>query len=201
MTNRLNKFINELAVNSLANSFKAIDKVQHMFDDFDVEDFGTELIRHRDNIVRQGNAWLSDLGDFFKQVKDTVTAFTVTVPYDSEKEEINTSVEDGVLKIQTTFKDDTTERKTFNSVTIPEDCDVERMTCKVNNDKKVALIVIPKKKTEGDTLKDRINDIVAAARAKATKDVEEPKAEEPINVKKTAKKPIKVKARKPKTKK
>ena len=165
----LNSIVKNLAVNSLANSMVLIDKVQHMFDDFDTETIGTELLRHRDRMVTRGNEWLGDLSEFFKQVKETVTAFTVTVPFDPETEEMEINVEDGVLKITTSFKDDTTERKTFHSVTIPEDCDVERLTKKVNAEKKSAIIIIPKAEKEGGTVSDKINAILETAREKSKK--------------------------------
>ena len=163
----LNSIVKNLAVNSLANSMVLLDKVQHMFDDFDTDAIGAELLRHRDRMVTRGNEWLGDLGEFFKQVKETVTAFTVTVPFDPETESMEVNVEDGILKITTTFKDDTTERKTFNSVTIPEGCDIERLTKKVNPEKKSALIIIPKVKKDNDNVSDKINAIVEAARAKS----------------------------------
>lgn len=108
-----------------------------------------EYIKERkDELIQKSQELFNEFTDFMKQVKDSLTDFSVTVPFDeSIGEQISYDVtEDGrKLCINVTFNGDNQTRKNTTEVIIPELCDLERLTYRVNPKLKVATITIPKK--------------------------------------------------------
>ena len=163
------KILNGALLSTVKNSFDMLDATQRLFDEFDTEAFSKSVIDRKNALLVQGNEWLNRLNDFFKEVKDTVTAFTVTVPFEPGKDTINLSVTDGVLTIETEYQGKTSTRKSTNTVTLPKDCDVDRMTHTINKDKHTATVIIPKKADSG--AESKLQKEIENARAKARETV------------------------------
>jgi hypothetical protein len=166
----LGKFLNDALLSTVKSSFEMLDATQRLFNEFDSEAFSKSVIDRKNSLLVQGNEWLNRMNDFFKEVKDTVTAFTVTVPFEAGKDTINLSVDNGILTIVTEYQGKTTTRKSTNTVTLPKDCDVERMTHTVNKDKGTATVIIPKKASE-TSVDSKLQKQIDDARAKAKETV------------------------------
>ena len=164
------KILNGALLSTVKNSFDMLDATQRLFDEFDTEAFSKSVIDRKNALLVQGNEWLNRLNDFFKEVKDTVTAFTVTVPFEPGKDTINLSVTDGVLTIETEYQGKTSTRKSTNTVTLPKDCDVDRMTHTINKDKHTATVIIPKKASESNA-ESKLQKEIENAREKARETV------------------------------
>ena len=154
----------------LSTCFNLLNDTQRLFDEFDTEAFTKSVVQRKNDLLIQGNEWLNRMNDFLKEVKDTVTAFTVTVPFEEGKDTINLSVKGNVLTIVTEFKTKTTSRKSVNTVTLPADCDPKRMTNKVNPDKHTVTIIIPKKDSD-KVIDEKLQKKLEEARAKAKQTV------------------------------
>jgi hypothetical protein len=78
-------------------------------------------------------------------VKNNITDFEVIVPFDeSLGEKFDCSVENGELTIEVSFKGDGVTRSNKTTVTIPQNCDLEKMTHKYNSVNKTMTVIIPK---------------------------------------------------------
>ena len=122
-------------VNGISDSFESID--------FDSQlDY---LAERRDALLAKGNSLIKDLGDLFKQVKDSMTDFSVTVPFDEASgEKYKYDIEDGQLTIVVSFKDETSTRSNTTSVAIPENCDLGKVSVSTDSKTKSLTITIPK---------------------------------------------------------
>lgn len=104
-----------------------------------------KLNERKDALLTRGNDLLNDLNELFKQVKESVTDFIVSVPFDEASgEKISYEVKDGKLVVEVTYSDDTTERSNKTSITIPSDCDCDKLTFETDGNAKTATITIPK---------------------------------------------------------
>lgn len=100
---------------------------------------------YRDSLIEKGNDLVKSFTDLLKQVKDSLTDFSVTVPFDeSLGEKLSYKIEDNKLVVEVTYSDDTTSRSNKTSVVIPSNCDLEKISHMVNAVTKTATITIPK---------------------------------------------------------
>jgi hypothetical protein len=106
----------------------------------------TEFMREqKESLTAKANELLKEFSELVKQVKDNLTDFAVTVAFDeSIGEKLEYTAENGVLKIEVSYKDDITTRSNKTEVKIPENCDVAHITKTVNATAKTATITIPK---------------------------------------------------------
>lgn len=131
--------------NGATAAFDLIDRMNETISAIDWDSQFESLNEMKDSLVKKGNDLLGDFNELLKQVKNNITDFEVTVPFDeSIGEKLETKIEDGKLTVEVTFKDDNTERTNRTCVNIPQNCDIEKMETKVNALTKSATIVIPK---------------------------------------------------------
>ena len=95
--------------------------------------------------VEKGTSLIKDLGDLFKQVKDCITDFSVTVPFDEASgEKYSYDIKDGNITIEVKFSDETSTRSNTTTVAIPENCDLGKVSVSTDSKTKSLTITIPK---------------------------------------------------------
>lgn len=103
------------------------------------------LKERRDALLSKSNELLNDFNELMKHVKDSLTDFSVTVPFDERiGEKLSYEVEDNKLKVEVTYEDETSSRSNKTVVVIPSNCDLEKISLKTNEALKTATITIPK---------------------------------------------------------
>jgi hypothetical protein len=103
------------------------------------------LKERRKAIVEKSNELFKDFTELLKQVKDSLTDFSVTVPFDeSLGEKLSYEIVGNKLVVEVTYSDETTDRSNKTSVVIPSNCDLEKISHTVNTTLKTATITIPK---------------------------------------------------------
>jgi len=139
-----NKFLS--LIDSATNQVKtAVDSVNDMVNSFDWDAQAEYFDKMRKNLVKRTNELYNNFTELLKQVKDSLTDFSVTVPFDeSIGEKLHYEVKDGKLVIEVTYSDETSERSNMTAVVIPENCDLEKISHTVNAALKTATITIPK---------------------------------------------------------
>lgn len=99
----------------------------------------------KDSLLKKGNDLLGEFNELLKEVKNNITDFEVTVPFDEALgEKFEYSIEDGKLIVEVSFKDENTERSNKTTVSIPQNCDIEKVSTKCNTLNKTMTVVIPK---------------------------------------------------------
>lgn len=123
-----------------------VDTINDTFGKINFDNHLSYLAEKRDSLIERGNSLMKDFGDLLKQVKDSFTDFSVTVPFDEEAgETLEYSVEGDKLTVEVKFQDDNTVRENKTVVTIPEKCDTSKINKTLNKVTKTAVISIPKK--------------------------------------------------------
>jgi hypothetical protein len=134
------------AIDTAATQAKSL--VNGISDSFESIDFDSQLdylMERRDALIEKGNSLIKDLGDLFKQVKDCMTDFSVTVPFDEASgEKYSYEIKDGYITIEVTFNDDSSSRSNTTTVAIPDNCDVSKVSVSTNTKTKSLTITIPK---------------------------------------------------------
>ena len=137
------------------------------------------LMDMKDSLLEKGSELLGEFNELMKQVKNNITDFEVTVPYDeSVGEKFESKIEDNKLTIEVTFKDETSERCNKTTVIIPQNCDVEKMTNKYNSLNKTMTVVIPKVIVEPKKEEEKRGYTLKKSAATPKKKVAAPKEEE-----------------------
>ena len=137
------------------------------------------LMDMKDSLLEKGSELLGEFNELMKQVKNNITDFEVTVPYDeSLGEKFESKIEDSKLTIEVTFKDETSERCNKTTVIIPQNCDVEKMTNKYNSLNKTMTVVIPKVIVEPKKEEEKRGYTLKKSAATPKKKVAAPKEEE-----------------------
>lgn len=122
-----------------------LDTVNETFNSIDWDAQIKTFNDMKDSFLKKSNELLGDFNELLKEVKNNITDFEVTVPFDEALgEKFNYSIEDGKLIVEVTFKDENTERSNKTTVNIPQNCDVEKVTTKCNALNKTMTVVIPK---------------------------------------------------------
>lgn len=122
-----------------------IDNFNDVVNSFDMASHLEHLNEMKHSIVKKSNDLFDDFSTLLKQVKENLSDFSVTVPFDeSIGEKINYTIENNFLVINVSYSDETTTRDNKTSVLIPNNCDLEKMSLTTNNLKKTATINIPK---------------------------------------------------------
>jgi hypothetical protein len=99
----------------------------------------------KESFLKKSNELLGDFNELLKEVKNNITDFEVTVPFDeSLGEKFEYAIEDGKLIVEVSFKDENTERSNKTTVNIPQNCDVEKVSTRFNDLTKTMTVVIPK---------------------------------------------------------
>lgn len=129
-------FRNALATfDSFGKAFSELDKA--------VANFANESKAFND-LTTKGKDFFNDLGDFVKEVHETMSDLEVEVPYDKANDSIKFTTEGGELTVEVTSNDGT--RHNMVSTTIPKNAEVDKLTKSYDDEKKVITFIIPKKK-------------------------------------------------------
>ena len=129
-----------------------IDNVNETFNSIDWDAQVQTFNEMKENFLKKGNDLLEDFNELLKEVKNNISDFEVTVPFDQELgEEFDYHIENGKLTVEVSFVNENTEKFNKTSVTIPLSCDVEKVSTKYNAANKTMTVVIPKTLVEKDT--------------------------------------------------
>ena len=113
------------------------------------EEVQAKLNEKKKELIKRGNELFGDFAELLKQVKESLTDFSVTVPFDeSIGEKISYEVKDGKLEIEVSYADESQTRSNKTSVVIPTNCDLEQVSFTSNSTLKTATVTIPKKVIE-----------------------------------------------------
>lgn len=112
--------------------------------DIDWETHFDELNQAKKSLMRKGSELFDEMNDFLKEIKDSVTDFSVVVPYNSSiGEEYNYEIKDSnLLVVNVTYDDGMTRKNYTTEAKIPDNCDIEKLDVTINKDN--LLITIPK---------------------------------------------------------
>ena len=134
------------AIDSAAFQTKSlVNCIGDSIESFDFDSQLDYLTERRDALIKNGNSLFKDLGDLFKQVKDSLTDFSVTVPFDEASgEKYSYDIIDGNIIIEVTFDDEASSRSNTTTVAIPENCDLNKVSVSKDTKTKSLTITIPK---------------------------------------------------------
>lgn len=132
---------------SQAKSF--IESFNDVVDSFDMDAQIEYFNEKKNELIKRGNELFGDFAELLKQVKESLTDFSVTVPFDeSIGEKISYEVKDGKLEIEVSYADESQTRSNKTSVVIPTNCDLEQVSFTSNSTLKTATVTVPKKVIE-----------------------------------------------------
>lgn len=135
--------------NGSSKAKSLIESFNDVVDSFDMDAQLDYFNEKKKELIKKGNDLLGDFSELMKQIKESITDFSVTVPYDkSSGEKISYEVKDGKLNIEVTYNDETSVRCNTTSVLIPANCDLEKVNFDINETLKIATVTIPKKVVE-----------------------------------------------------
>ena len=161
--------------NGASQAKTLIESFNDVIESFDLDAQIDYFNERKKELIKRGNDLFGDFADLLKQVKESITDFSVTVPFDeSVGEKISYEVKDGKLEIEVSFADEYQTRSNKTSVVIPNNCDLEHISFNTNSNLKVATITIPKKVAQ--PTKEEVTPTVKpkkTVRKKATKKVAE----------------------------
>jgi len=131
--------------NGTSAALSLVDRMNETINSIDWDEQFESLNTVKDSLLKKGNDLLGEFNELMKQVKNNISDFEVTVPFDeSLGEKFESKIEDGKLIVEVTFKDEHTERSNKTAVTIPQNCDIEKKTEKYNAVTKTMTVIIPK---------------------------------------------------------
>jgi hypothetical protein len=135
--------------NGASQAKSLIESFNDVVDSFDMNAQIEYFNEKKKELIKRGNELFGDFAELLKQVKESLTDFSVTVPFDeSIGEKISYEVKDGKLEIEVSYADESQTRSNKTSVVIPTNCDLEQASFTSNSTLKTATVTIPKKVIE-----------------------------------------------------
>ncbi len=135
--------------NGASQAKSLIESFNDVVDSFDMNAQIEYFNEKKKEFIKRGNELFGDFAELLKQVKESLTDFSVTVPFDeSIGEKISYEVKDGKLEIEVSYADESQTRSNKTSVVIPTNCDLEQVSFTSNSTLKTATVTIPKKVIE-----------------------------------------------------
>lgn len=135
--------------NGASQAKSLIESFNDVVDSFDMNAQIEYFNEKKKELIKRGNELFGDFAELLKQVKESLTDFSVTVPFDeSIGEKISYEVKDGKLEIEVSYADESQTRNSKTSVVIPTNCDLEQVSFTSNSTLKTATVTIPKKVIE-----------------------------------------------------
>ena len=135
--------------NGTSQAKSLIESFNDVVDSFDMNAQIEYFNEKKKELIKRGNELFGDFAELLKQVKESITDFSVTVPFDeSIGEKISYEVKDGKLEIEVSYADESQTRSNKTSVVIPTNCDLEQVSFASNSTLKTATVTIPKKVIE-----------------------------------------------------
>ena len=134
-----------LVETSTAQTRSLIDSMNETIDSIDWDAQVSTFNTMKDAFLKRSKELLGEVNDLLKEVKNNLTDFEVTVPFDeSLGEKFEYSIEDNKLTVKVSFEDDNMVRCNSTTVNIPQNCDVEKLSKRYNNLAKTMTVIIPK---------------------------------------------------------
>ncbi len=134
-----------LVETSTAQTKSLIESMNETIDSIDWDTQVSVFNDMKDSLLKKSKEILGEFNDLLKEVKNNLTDFEVTVPFDeSLGEKFEYSIEDDKLTVKVSFKDDNVTRCNTTTVNIPQNCDVEKLSTRYNNLAKSMTVIIPK---------------------------------------------------------
>ena len=134
-----------LVETSTAQTKSLIESMNETIDSIDWDAQVSVFNDMKDSLLKKSKEILGEFNDLLKEVKNNLTDFEVTVPFDeSLGEKFEYSIEDDKLTVKVSFKDDNVTRCNTTTVSIPQNCDVEKLSTRYNNLAKSMTVIIPK---------------------------------------------------------
>lgn len=135
--------------NGASQAKSLIESFNDVVDSFDMNAQIEYFNEKKKELIKRGNELFGDFAELLKQVKESLTDFSVTVPFDeSIGEKISYEVKNGKLEIEVSYSDESQTRSNKTSVVIPTNCDLEQISFTSNSTLKTATVTIPKKVIE-----------------------------------------------------
>ena len=135
--------------NGASQAKSLIESFNDVVDSFDMNAQIEYFNEKKKELIKRGNELFGDFAELLKQVKESLTDFSVTVPFDeSIGEKISYEVKNGKLEIEVSYADESQTRNSKTSVVIPTNCDLEQVSFTSNSTLKTATVTIPKKVIE-----------------------------------------------------
>ena len=135
--------------NGASQAKSLIESFNDVVNSFDMNAQIEYFNEKKKELINRGNELFGDFAELLKQVKESITDFSVTVPFDeSIGEKISYEVKNGKLEIEVSYEDETQTRSNKTSVVIPTNCDLEQISFASNSTLKTATVTIPKKVAE-----------------------------------------------------
>ncbi len=135
--------------NGASQAKSLIESFNDVVDSFDMNAQIEYFNEKKKELIKRGNELFGDFAELLKQVKESLTDFSVTVPFDeSIGEKISYEVKDGKLEIEVSYADESQTRSNKTSVVIPTNCDLGQVSFTSNSTLKTATVTIPKKVIE-----------------------------------------------------
>ena len=132
--------------NGASQAKSLIESFNDVVDSFDMDAQIEYFNEKKKELIKRGNELFGDFAELLKQVKESLTDFSVTVPFDeSIGEKISYEVKEGKLEIEVSYADESQTRSSKTSVVIPTNCDLEQLSFTSNSTLKTATVTIPKK--------------------------------------------------------
>ena len=134
-----------LVETSTAQTKSLIDSMNETIDSIDWDAQVSVFNDMKDSLLKKSKEILGEFNDLLKEVKNNLTDFEVTVPFDeSLGEKFEYSIEDDKLTVKVSFEDDNVTRCNTTTVNIPQNCDIEKLSTRYNNLAKSMTVIIPK---------------------------------------------------------
>lgn len=134
-----------LVETSTAQTRSLIDSMNETIDSIDWDTQVSVFNDMKDSLLKKSKEILGEFNDLLKEVKNNLTDFEVTVPFDeSLGEKFEYSIEDDKLTVKVSFEDDNVKRCNTTTVNIPQNCDIEKLSTRYNNLAKSMTVIIPK---------------------------------------------------------
>lgn len=116
-----------------------------ILNDIDWEAKFDEFNKVKKDLLRKGSDLFSEMNDFLDEIKETVTDFSVIMPYNvniGEKYDYKIT-EGNILVVTVTYDDGMTKKNYVTEAHIPDTCDIELLHLETTKDSLV--ITIPKR--------------------------------------------------------
>lgn len=135
-----------LLTDGVSKTANMMNELNTLISNIDFDQRLEDLNKAKNSLIERGNRFMNDFSDFIKEATDSVTDFTVTVPYDGNRgEKVEYTIEGGnKLVILVTFESPTETKSSKHTFTIPSNCNIESLTETVDDTAKTVSITIPK---------------------------------------------------------
>ena len=126
-------------------AMELIDAANESIRKFDFDKEFSQLMKQKDSFLKRGREFVNGMDDLMKDVKNTLDSFTFTVKCNRDKgQELSWKIDDGILTVEVSSENENETYYCKRSITIPDDCDTEKLSVIFSDLSHTATVVIPK---------------------------------------------------------